>query len=115
MIARFLVVLLLASGCFAARPVLLTTDCGADMDDQWAIAHLALSPEFDLRAIVTTHTGKYPNLPPLAAESSARCARDVLANIPPGAKPAIIPGSSVPLSSRSPLRNAGVDRILSES
>ena len=102
----------LASG---ARPVVLTTDCGADMDDQWAIAHLVLSPEFDVRAIVTTHTGKNSILPPPAAESSARNARDVLAHIPALKKPPVIPGSSVPLTARQPLRNPGVDRILSES
>ena len=42
------------------RAVLLTTDCGVDMDDQWAIVHLALHPAFDLRSVVTTHA---PNLP----------------------------------------------------
>jgi inosine-uridine nucleoside N-ribohydrolase len=35
--------------------------------------------------------------------------------MPVRSRPAVIPGSSVPLSSRSPLRNAGVERILSES
>jgi len=31
--------------------VVLSTDCGADIDDQWALAHLILSPELDLRGI----------------------------------------------------------------
>jgi hypothetical protein len=34
----------------ARRPVLLSTDCGCEMDGQWALALLALSPAFDLRA-----------------------------------------------------------------
>jgi hypothetical protein len=42
------------------RPILLTTDIGADMDDQWVLAHLVLSAELDLRGVVTTHTGSYP-------------------------------------------------------
>ena len=113
---RFAAALAFAFSCFAApRPVILTTDCGADMDDQWALAHLALSPQFDLRAVVTTHTGKNRIFPPPAAEGSARCAREVLDRVPVSHKPDVIPGSSVQLSSRSPLRNAGVDRILSES
>ena len=46
--------------------VALSTDCGADIDDQWALAHLLLSPELDLRAIITTHAGliasRFPRL-----------------------------------------------------
>jgi inosine-uridine nucleoside N-ribohydrolase len=99
----------------APRPVLLTTDCGADMDDQWALAHMVLAPEIEVRAIVTTHTGKHAILPAPAAESSARIARDVLAHMPVRTKPLVIPGSSVPLASKTPLRNAGVDRIIAES
>jgi purine nucleosidase len=98
----------------ATRPVVLTTDCGADMDDQWAIAHVSLSPAFDLRAIVTTHTGKHTILAAPAAEISARNARDVLTHMG-RSQVTVIPGSSVALTSRTPLRNAGVERILSES
>ena len=54
------------------RAVVLTTDIGAETDDQWALAHLALSPEFDLRGIVTTHaTTMLPATPQRTAES--RC------------------------------------------
>lgn len=99
----------------APRPVVLTTDCGADMDDQWALSHLVLAPEFDVRAIVTTHTGKHAILAAPAAESSARVARDVLAHMPVRQRPIVIAGSSVPLQSRTALRNAGVERIMAES
>jgi inosine-uridine nucleoside N-ribohydrolase len=99
----------------APRPIVLTTDCGADMDDQWALAHLVLSPEFNVRAVVTTHTGSHRILAAPAAESSARIARDVLAHIPVRTPPTVIPGSNVPLTSRTSLPNAGVDRILAES
>ena len=37
------------------RPVVLSTDCGCEMDDQWALALLALSPAIDLRAVVGAH------------------------------------------------------------
>lgn len=97
------------------RPLILTTDCGADMDDQWALAHLTVSPEFDVRAVVTTHTGNHPILAPPAAESSARIANEVLDHLTLRSRPPVIAGSSVPLGSRTPLQNPGVDRILSES
>lgn len=97
------------------RAVVLTTDCGADMDDQWALAQLALAPELELRGVVTTHAPT-PRLPAPAAESSARCAREVLNHLPLKHQPPVFAGSSVPLASRSaPLRNAGVDFILRES
>jgi purine nucleosidase len=97
------------------RAVVLTTDCGADMDDQWALAQLALTPELELRGVVTTHAPT-PRLPAPAAESSARCAREVLGHLPLKRRPAVIAGSSAPLESKSaPLRNAGVDFILRES
>ncbi|MBX6314550.1 MAG: hypothetical protein IRY99_16805, partial [Isosphaeraceae bacterium] len=64
--------LVMATEPAARRAVVVTTDCGASFDDQWALTHLALCPEFDLKGIVTTHA---PNLPPPAAEASARAAR----------------------------------------
>lgn len=85
------------------------------MDDQWALAHLVLTPEVDVRAVVTTHTGNVPIFSAPAAEGSARVARDVLAHMPVRKRPVVIPGSSSPLAARTPLRNDGVDRIISES
>ncbi len=61
------------------RAVLVTTDCGVDMDDQWALAHVALRPEAELVGVVTTHG---PSLTHPAAHTSSRCASEVLANIP---------------------------------
>jgi purine nucleosidase len=99
----------------APRAVVLTTDCGADLDDQGALAQLALTPELELRGVVTTHAPT-PRLPAPAAESSARCVREVLGHLPLRHQPAVLAGSSVPLESKSaPLRNAGVDFILRES
>lgn len=76
------------------RAVVLTTDCGADMDDQWALAHLALSPELDLRAVVTTHA---PNLevgPALASETSRQVAAHVLDMVAPHSprRPPVVAG-----------------------
>ena len=49
--------------------VVLSTDCGTEMDDQWALALLALSPAFDLRAVVGAHAA---NLAAPAVETAAR-------------------------------------------
>ena len=98
------------------RPILLTTDIGADMDDQWVLAHLVLSAGFDLRGVVTTHTGSYPALATPAAESSARAAEEVLDHLPLPKRPPVIAGSSDPLRAKAELRlGLGVDFILRES
>lgn len=87
--------------------VLLSTDVGAEMDDQWAIAHLTLQPRINLLGIVTTHT------PYLTAQRSAEIAREVLSHLPIAQKPPVIPGSSTPLESRDqPHRNEGIDFIV---
>jgi inosine-uridine nucleoside N-ribohydrolase len=83
------------------------------MDDQWALAHLALSPEFDLRGVVTTHA---PNLAAPAAETSAACAEQVLDHLSLTRRPPVFAGSSVPLSDRvTPRLNAGVDFLVRQS
>src|SRR5262245_59931757 len=72
------------------RAVVLTTDCGCEVDDQWALVHLCLSPAIDLRGVVTTHA---PNLRAPAAESSARVAYKVLDLLPLAARPPVMSGS----------------------
>ncbi len=95
------------------RAVVLTTDIGAETDDQWALAHLALSPEFDLRGVVTTHA---PNLAPPAAETSARFARELIAKFPARARPGVLVGSSKALPDPGkPLANPGVDFLLEQA
>lgn len=106
----------LISACIAAAdaspariPVLLTSDCGTEIDDQWAVAHLALSPRVELRGIVTTHA------PGLTSDASARAVRLILDKSSRGSIP-VFAGSSVPLADRAqPLRNAGVDFIIEQS
>jgi inosine-uridine nucleoside N-ribohydrolase len=106
------VALVLAQGAAAAdRDVILTTDCGAEIDDQFAIAYLTLIPQVHIKGIVTTHA---PNLPK-KSESSAECVKDVLDHLNAGPLPPIFAGSSVPLAGRAPLENAGVDFMLKTS
>lgn len=94
----------------AARPrgIILTTDCGTEVDDQWAIVYLFLSFPLNVKGVVTTHA---PNLAEPRAEASAACVRDALRRLGVSSPP-VFAGSSVPLKGREPLRNAGVDFIL---
>ncbi len=119
-------VLLVIVGCAApkrgdlpelrSRPVLLITDIGVDIDDQWVLTHLVLSTEFDLRGVVTTHTGSYPIMPAPAAESTARVAIDVLDHLSLSKCPKVIAGSSDPLRDEAePRLGPGVNFILKES
>jgi purine nucleosidase len=93
------------------RDVIVTTDCGADIDDQFAIAYLLLIPQVHVKAIVTTHA---PSLPK-KAESSAACVRDVMQRLGVSSPPPVFAGSDVPLNGRMPLRNPGVDFMLDTS
>lgn len=109
-----LVVLLLLLGrsTFAReRDVILTTDCGADIDDQFAIAYLLLVPQVHVKGIVTTHA---PNLPK-NAQSSAACVQDVMRRMGLSQTPPVFAGSDVALTARAPMRNAGVDFIVDTS
>jgi inosine-uridine nucleoside N-ribohydrolase len=103
-----IVTLVAALGGQAERiPVVLTTDCGTEVDDQWALTHLALSPRIALRAVVTTHA------PGLTSERSAQVAREVLGRLRLENPPPVVAGSPVALADRStPRRNRGVERIL---
>lgn len=106
-----LAALLLFATCLPAarsRPVVLTTDCGCEVDDQFAIAYLMKSPDVDLKGIVTTHA---PGLKPPASETTAECARQ-MAKLA-GSRVPVFAGSPVALPKRpAPLMNEGVQFIL---
>ena len=94
-------------------PVILTTDIGTEVDDQWAMTHLAISPEIELKGVVTTHA---PNLANPPAETSARFASDLASHLPQRLRPKVMAGSSTPLADNGkPLPNAGVDFLIQES
>lgn len=102
-------------GAFSAdrRAVVLITDIGVEVDDQWALAHLALSPEIDLKGIVTTHA---PILAPPAAATSARFAAELVARLPAAARPRIFAGSNEPLTAPPrPIPNVGVDFLIEQA
>jgi inosine-uridine nucleoside N-ribohydrolase len=97
-----------ATGASAA---ILTTDCGAEMDDQWALAHLLLSPELDLRAVITTHASSIR----LSSATSRGKAAEVVQKVAPARSTSIpvVAGSPEPLrDAMAPRDNAGVDLLL---
>jgi purine nucleosidase len=98
----------------APLAVVLTTDCGVEIDDQWALTHILLSPELQLRAIVTTHASSVH----LSSATSARQAADVVARVG-AAQPESVPvfaGADVPLQNvNTPRDSVGLDSLLSLS
>jgi inosine-uridine nucleoside N-ribohydrolase len=92
--------------------VVLATDCGVEMDDQWALAHLLLSQEFALRAVITTHASSIG----FSSATSAKKAAEVIARVLPAAgspPPPVVPGSDSPLrEATTPRENPGVDMLL---
>jgi purine nucleosidase len=95
------------------KAVVLTTDIGVEVDDQWALAHMALSPEIDLKGVVTNHA---PNLAAPAAETSAKHARELVVKLPSKCRPPVLAGSSKALAAdRKPLGNPGVDFLIEQA
>ena len=90
----------------------LSTDCGVEMDDQWALAHMLLSPEIDLRAIITSHASSVG----FSSAASAKKAAEVVQHVLPVKtrfRPPVMPGSNSPLkNSTTPQENAAVDFLL---
>ena len=82
------------------------------MDDQWALAHVLLSQELDLRAVITVHASSVG----LSSATSARKATEVLEHVLPAeasSRPPVVQGSDSPLEdAATPRENAGVDLLL---
>jgi purine nucleosidase len=93
-------------------PAVLSTDCGVEMDDQWALAHLLMSPEIDLRAVITSHASSIG----FSSATSAKRAAEVISHVLPvgaSSRPTLITGSDSPLkNSTRPQENAAVDFLL---
>jgi inosine-uridine nucleoside N-ribohydrolase len=84
------------------------------MDDQWALAHLLLSPEIDLQGIITTHAASVQ----LSAATTQMQAVQVIEHVSPDRLRSlpVLAGSDVPLQDRkTPRRNVGVDLLLRQS
>jgi inosine-uridine nucleoside N-ribohydrolase len=107
-----LLLLLLAAGARAQTPVILSTDVGNEIDDQWAIAYMLTNPDaFDVRAIISAHG---PSLPDPSAHATYEVLLDeVERRLGLLHHPPLFEGSSLPLADKqTPRSNAGVDYIV---
>ena len=110
-----LLLLALAASCWGkTTPVILSTDVGNEIDDQWAITYMLLSPEFDVRAIVSAHA---PSLPAPSAHATYKILVDLVERrLGMLTHPPLFEGSSEPLADRqTPRMNPGVDFIIQTS
>jgi inosine-uridine nucleoside N-ribohydrolase len=98
----------------AKTPVLLSTDVGNEIDDQWAIVYLLASPEFDVQGIVSAHA---PSLPAPSAHATYKILVDEVENrMGMMTHPPLLEGSSLPLEdNKTPQPSAGLDFILQAS
>src|SRR5580700_11569046 len=56
-------------------PVVLSTDVGNEVDDQWAIVYLLTQPRFDVKGLMSAHA---PTLSPPAGHTAYRILRSVV-------------------------------------
>jgi inosine-uridine nucleoside N-ribohydrolase len=109
----FPLVLVLSALAAERRPVVVTTDCGASFDDQWAIVHLAASPAVALRGLVGSLA---PGLEEPSAETTAREAGAWLDRAGVKPRPPVFAGSSKPLDDLGkPRISAGATFLIEQS
>ena len=104
----------LAAGCWGKTAVILSTDVGNEIDDQWAITYMLLSPTFDVKGIISAHG---PSLPDPSAHATYKILVDLVERrLGMLTHPPLFEGSSLPLSDRqTPRGNHGVDFIIETS
>lgn len=103
-----------AGAAWPKTAVILSTDVGNEIDDQWAIAYLLVNPSFEVLGIVSAHA---PSLPAPSAHATYEVLKDeVERRLGMGTHPPLFEGSSLPLSATSaPRPNSGVDFIIQAS
>lgn len=103
-----------AAASYAATPVILSTDVGNEIDDQWAIAYMLVNPAFDVLGIVSAHA---PSLPAPSAHATYLVLKDeVERRLGMSVHPALFEGSSLPLAdNQTPRPNSGVDFMVQAS
>jgi inosine-uridine nucleoside N-ribohydrolase len=103
---------LAASAVVLAKvPVVLSTDVGNEIDDQWAVAYLLTSPDFETKGILSAHA---PTLPSPSAHFTYRVLCDeVEHHLNMQVHPPLLEGSSLPLQDvKTPRPNAAVEFLI---
>src|SRR5579872_7626456 len=76
-------------------PVVLSTDVGNEVDDQWAIVYLLTQPRFDVKGLMSAHA---PTLSPPAGRTAYRILRSVVEDrLNMREHPPLVEGASEPL------------------
>lgn len=94
--------------------MILSTDVGNEIDDQWAVAYTLTNPDFEVLGILSAHA---PTLTPPSAHTTYLVLRDEVENrLRMAVHPPLFEGSSLPLEdSKTPRDNAGVRFIIDSS
>src|SRR6185436_5197552 len=95
-------------------PIVLSTDVGNEIDDQWAITYLLLQPRFEVLGIMSAHA---PSLPAPAGHASYRILVDVVENrLGMSTHPPLVEGGSFPLDNvKTPRPSPAVTFLLEAS
>ena len=114
-----LAALLIQSGVCVAQstakiPVILSTDVGNEIDDQWAVTYLLLQPRFKVLGVMSAHA---PSITAPAGKTSHRILVDVVENrLGMRNHPPLIEGASEPLKDQqTPIGSPAVEFLLRES
>ncbi|HEY9137443.1 MAG TPA: nucleoside hydrolase [Terriglobus sp.] len=93
-------------------PIILSTDTGNEVDDQWVIFYLLTDPAFDVRGILSAHA---PSMPDPAARWSLGIIRDeVEHHMGLAIHPPLVEGANVPLQNTSTPQSSAAARFLVE-
>ena len=94
----------------AKTDVIICTDCGVEIDDQWMILHLIQADRFNVSAIFSSHCGRYEYLPSPQAESSMRKIVDLL-DVSGNRGVPVFVGSSCPLETTRSVVHKTADEL----
>lgn len=98
----------------ARIPVVLSTDVGNEIDDQWAIVYLLLQPRFKVLGIMSAHA---PSITAPAGDTSHRILVDVVENrLGMRRHPPLIAGGSLPMEdAKTPRSSSAVTFLIEKS
>src|SRR6185369_7054743 len=95
-------------------PVILSTDVGNEIDDQWAVAYLLLQPRFQVLGVMSAHA---PTIAAPAGHTSYRILLYVVENrLGMRRHPPLVEGGSYPLENEKTARlSPAVDFLIEKS
>jgi purine nucleosidase len=95
-------------------PIILSTDVGNEVDDQWTIAWLLLNPRVEVLGVMSAHA---PSITAPAGATSYRILRDVVENrLAMRVHPPLIEGGSLPMEdARMPRPSPAVNFLIEKS